>query len=399
MPSQPSFLKLFKVLLRTCVALASGLTGYLALFRPPAWPFWFLRIGVTEWGYWLAPLAFLPLARPLRRVIGWPAWLLGAAASVAQLPLLQALLVARALPARLAAAFSSMPLERHGAVRPRPAPLVPRDLVRGIGVPPVPYQRMVYAHREDGDLSLDFYQPLGAQQPAPLVVVIHGGAWRGGDSQQLPALNWYLASRGYAVASISYRLMPRAHFPAAQEDLAAALDYLQEHANQLGIDSERIVLLGRSAGAQIALLAAYSLHMPSIRGVISFYGPTDLVWGYRHPANPLVIDTCTVLEQYLGGSPEEVPDVYTAASPITFVDASSPPTLLIHGGKDEMVYLRNSKRLVARLEEVGRPHLLVALPWAAHGCDANLNGPSGQISTYAIEYFLHAVLPQTKAAE
>jgi acetyl esterase/lipase len=249
----------------------------------------------------------------------------------------------------------------------------------------------VYAARGDESLHLDLYRLTTSHTPAPLVVVIHGGSWQGGGSEQLSALNHYLAARGYAVAAITYRLSPRHRFPAAHHDVVAALDYLTAHAGELGIDANKVVFLGRSAGAQLALLAAYTLRRPAIRGVVSLYGPTDLHWGYDHPANRLVIDTCRVLEDYLGGSPKEAPEVYTAASPMTFVDAHSPPTLLIHGAQDEMVFLENSRRLAARLTDAARPHFLVTLPWAAHGCDANFNGPSGQISTYAIEYFLNAV--------
>src|SRR5205807_1955178 len=184
------------------------------------------------------------------------------------------------------------------------------------------------------------------------------------------------------------RLAPRWKFPAAADDTRAAITFLRTQAEKLKIDPNRIVLLGRSAGGQIALTVAYSAKDPAIRGVISFYAPTDLYYSWENPGNPLVIDTKSVLRDYLGGSPTEAPANYNAASPIRLIARGSPPTLLLHGGRDELVSFRQSDRLAEHLEEVGIPHLNLLLPWATHGFDYILRGPGGQISTYAIEYFL-----------
>jgi acetyl esterase/lipase len=228
--------------------------------------------------------------------------------------------------------------------------------------------------------------------PAPGVLVIHGGSWQTGDSGQLAALNRYLAARGYLVAAVDYRLAPSSIFPAALEDVRAALRHLKANAATIGLDPQRLVLLGRSAGGQLALLAAYAGADPAIEGVVSFYGPADMLYGYENPSNPRVSDSRGILEAYLGGSPTEVPAAYHLASPIELVGPESPPTLLIHGGRDELVSPMQSERLAARLEEAGRPHLLLRLPWATHGFDFSFNGPGSQLSTYAIERFLAVVL-------
>ena len=99
-----------------------------------------------------------------------------------------------------------------------------------------------------------------------------------------------------------------------------------------------------------------------------------------------------VIETYLGGPPSKVPGTYEAASPLHFVNDKTPPTLMIHGVRDELVWAQHDERLSKRLKEAGRPFFYLRLPWATHGCDANFNGPSGQISTYTIERFLSAVL-------
>jgi dipeptidyl aminopeptidase/acylaminoacyl peptidase len=98
------------------------------------------------------------------------------------------------------------------------------------------------------------------------------------------------------------------------------------------------------------------------------------------------------MERFLGGTPDDVPEHYHEASPVHYVGSATPPTLLIHGELDEIVNVDNSQWLDDRLAAAGRPHLFVRLPWATHGCDANLSGPSGQVIVYAVEYFLAAVL-------
>ena len=104
-----------------------------------------------------------------------------------------------------------------------------------------------------------------------------------------------------------------------------------------------------------------------------------------------MLDTKTILIDYLGGSPAEAPAIYNDASPTQLAAQGSPPTLLLHGGRDELVSFYQSARLAKRLDEIGIPHLNVLLPWATHGFDYILRGPGGQISTYAVEYFLETV--------
>lgn len=369
---------------RLIVALLFFLLALLALLPAPTFLFWQLAVLATEWGYGLALVGLLLL---------WPGWQRSRRGRVAALlalaglllllsPLLRAIPLAQRLPADLQQAF--------GPVNLNSTPLSAADLLRGINGETVESRRLVYATVAGNDLALDFY-PAASENAAPLVLVIHGGSWSGGDSSQLAALNAYLARRGYAVAAINYRLLPRWPYPAASDDVLAALQFLKDNAADLSLDPARVVLLGRSAGAQLALEAAYSAADPAIRGAISFYGPVDLRYGYANPANPLVIDSRGTLEAYLGGSPEQVPQAYDRASPIALVGPQSPPTLLFHGARDELVSPAQSRRLAELLAALERPHLLVELPWATHGFDFNPGGPGGQLSTYAVEYFLAAV--------
>ncbi len=372
-------------LVRLIGGAATFSLALLAIVPAPTYLLWQAAVAVTEYGHVLAVIALAPL---------WPGWRhtragrigagLGLAAAVLALsPLARALPIAQALPTQLTAAFGPAAVSSGAALRVGPFLQ---------GAPAGTPRRLTYTQGINRDLELDYYAPQDTNGPAPLVIVIHGGSWQSGDSTQLPALNTYLADRGYAVAALNYRLAPEAPFPAAAEDVRAALAYLSANAAELGLDPTRIVLLGRSAGAQLALLVAYTAADPAIRGAVSFYGPTDMAWGYANPTNPRVLDSRSVLEAYLSGTPTSASDTYVAASPIAFVGAHTPPTLLIHGPRDELVRYAQSERLAAQLLAARRPHFLLRLPWATHGADWNFNGPSGQLSTYAIEHFLRVVL-------
>jgi len=191
------------------------------------------------------------------------------------------------------------------------------DLLRGISSPEATVSSHTYVTHNRYTLSLDLYHPPQQKEPAPGVVVIHGGSWNSGDAQQLTALNHYLAARGYVVAAINYRFAPKWPFPAALEDVRAAVTFLTENAATLGLDAERLVLLGRSAGGQLALLAGYTTEKNSIRGVVAFYAPTDLQYSFDHPGDPFVINTRKILQDYLDGTPHQIEEAYVAGSPIT----------------------------------------------------------------------------------
>ncbi|MBE9462956.1 alpha/beta hydrolase fold domain-containing protein [Dyadobacter subterraneus] len=254
----------------------------------------------------------------------------------------------------------------------------------------VPYSTVSYDKNGKTDLTLDFY-PSEIKGKKPCVIIIHGGSWKSGDSQQLPELNSYLAKNGYHVAAINYRLAPEFQSPAPVEDISKTFHFLKGKSAEWNIDTTNFILLGRSAGAQIALLAGYTLKEPALKGIIDLYGPADMVWGYSIPSNPLIMDSRKVMEDYLGGSYSGHPEKFEKSSPLLFVNKQSPPTLLIHGLNDVLVAYEHSRRLNAKLEENGVKHYLVTLPWATHAFDYNLYGPGGQISTYAIMYFLKSV--------
>ena len=321
-------------LLGGCVFLALAL---LTTVVAPTQFLWKLSVAATEGGHWLA-VGALVTAIPWRGQgrLGKLGGILGLGAAVLfAFPLYHAYKMNTALPSMLNTSFGTERRDRgRFAEDLRSEPLVMFDLVTSVQSRPVRLEERVFSTAEGEKLTLDIYKPGYEHGPLPGLLVIHGGSWQSGNSKEFLALNGYLAARDYVVVSMNYRLAPKWKFPAGRDDVLSAIAYLKVYGKELGIDPTRLALLGRSAGGQLALLAAYTANEPAIRGVVSVYGPTDLKFGYERPASRLLLDTRGVLESYLGGPPAKVDDAYFAASPINFVNASSPPTLLIHGLND-----------------------------------------------------------------
>ena len=383
-----------KILRLVLAGLLFGL-GLLGVFKVPIGLLWKPAVVATEWGHVVAvfPLLLLVWSLSARGGGGSGRWItvgLSAAASLLLLSSLgRALSYGKEAEARLADAFPGVPLPALPGAPARSAPVVLGDLLWA-SFPKVTPTRHLYREIDGDSLYLDLYQREDAPRPQPIVVVIHGGSWNSGDSTQLAWLNSYLAARGLTVAAINYRLAPRHIFPAQRDDALAALAWLKENASRLGLDASRVAFLGRSAGGQLALLAAYTAHDPAVRAAVALYAPSDLNWSWEHPTNPLVLDTPKTLREYLGGTPAEVKAQFDAASAIDFIAPGSPMTLLIHGTRDELVLVEQSRRVERRLAEESVPHVLLELPWATHGCDANPAGPGGQITTWAVERVLAA---------
>jgi acetyl esterase/lipase len=255
----------------------------------------------------------------------------------------------------------------------------------------VPFERMVYAHRPTGDLTLDFYRPDG-KKSVPWVMVIHGGGWDSGDSEQLPELNWELARMGYAVVSINYRLAPSSQWPAPFEDAGDALQFVEANAGKLGIDAHRWVVMGRSAGGQIAGVLAYRSGLNPPRGLISFYAPTDMSFGYDAGDEDDILASRGLMRAYMGGDPLKMPDQYHQASPLMLVSSGSCPTLLMHGKTDSLVWFKHSDRLYRVLKSAGRKAVVGFFDGGPHGFDYSLSGPDGQVAAAAVKEFLAQVL-------
>ncbi|MFD7732261.1 alpha/beta hydrolase fold domain-containing protein [Kitasatospora phosalacinea] len=211
-------------------------------------------------------------------------------------------------------------------------------------------------------LLLDLHVPAG-EGPFPVVVWLHGGAFREGDRRYLPdtlrpgSVFEALVAAGVAVATVDYRLSGEAVFPAQLDDVTAALRYLRRYADELGLDVDRLGVWGESAGATLGALAA--LTTDAVSAAVCWYPPTDLTsLGHHGPDSPLT--------QLLGGSPSELPAAAAQASPLRQVTSAAPPFLLVHGVQDEQVPFAQSEALHGRLLAAGARSALVPVEGAGH---------------------------------
>jgi acetyl esterase/lipase len=277
-----------------------------------------------------------------------------------------------------------------GSGRRRVAPFSAVDLVFGLDVGESQISRDVALASPDGEpLTVDVYRPSRmSSRLFPVIVQIYGGGWQRGEPSDDSRFSEYFASRGYAVFAIDYRHAPRWQWPTQLEDVRTALAWVAAHATDYGADPKRAVYVGRSAGAQLALMAAYTTSELPALAVIDFYGPTNLTEGWRMPPSPDPLPVRPTLEAYLGGTPDELPGQYQDASPVTHVTPAVPPTLLLYGARDHIVEARFGRELHERLREAGVTSVLLELPWAEHGFDLAPRGLGLQLSLYYVERFI-----------
>jgi acetyl esterase/lipase len=369
-------------------SLALAALASLTAKQVPDWAPWKLAVLAGEYGHWvaLAPLLVAALAWLSR---GESAAVAAATAVVCAVafglflkPVTEAWLMADRLPEKLEKQFGHAEIAR---------PAFSLGGLFGRGGAPAPVETVKFS----GDLALDFYRAartdLKRESGAPCVLVVHGGGWDSGDRGEIAHFNHWLSGCGYAVASIDYRLAPKSQWPAQRDDVLAAIAFLKKNSVSLGIDATRLVLFGRSAGGQIAEAVGYAAGEPAIRGVIAMYAPSDMIFAYVNAREDDILKSPMLMRQFLGGTPDTARENYESASALPCVNPQTPPTLLVHGEVDALVWYRHSVRLDARLTERGVAHEFLSLPWATHACEYNLHGPGGQLTTFAVEWFLAAV--------
>ncbi len=289
---------------------------------------------------------------------------------------------------------ANVALEQIGANHPlssrlRSQPFVLLDVFRGIPTPPITrdVETIQFAKPNGVPLSLNLYRPSQVGKH-PAIVVIHGGGWQNGSLNDNTEFSQYMAAQGYSVISIDYRLAPQHRFPAQLEDVRTAIAYIREHADELEVDVNRMALMGRSAGAHLAMLAAYEPKAPPIRALVNYYGPVNLTTGYQDPPNPDPIGSRGLLRDFLGGTPAELTELYKQASPWNYVNHAVPPSLLIYGQRDHVVQSKFGRKLYGQLQKTGNQAIFLEIPWAEHAFDAIFQGISSQVALYYTERFL-----------
>jgi acetyl esterase/lipase len=244
-----------------------------------------------------------------------------------------------------------------------------------------------FSNADGVPLSLDVYQPAG-DGTFPIIMQIYGGSWQSGSPASQEWFSRHFAERGYVVVAIDYRHAPEWKWPEQIVDVRTAFYWISQDGVKFGGDPSRIVLVGRSAGAQLAMRLAYQEGPSSIRGVVNYYGPVDLADGWRHPPQPDPADVRGILERFIGGTPDQKPEHYRHASPITWVSKAAAPTLSIYGARDHIVEARFGRMLDAALTRAGATSVLLELPWSEHSFDAVPNGMGRQIALSYTERFV-----------
>ncbi|MBE3097900.1 MAG: alpha/beta hydrolase [Planctomycetes bacterium] len=228
---------------------------------------------------------------------------------------------------------------------------------------------------------LDLFVPEKADGPLPLIVWIHGGAWLGGSKNGTPAMGQL--RRGYAVASINYRLSQEAIFPAQIHDCKAAIRWLRAHAKEYNLDPKRIGVWGSSAGGHLVALVGTSGDVKELEGdegnldqssrvqaVCDWFGPADFCQMAAHalPGSKLDHDAAGSPESKLVGGPiQENKDKVAKANPITYVSKDDPPFLIMHGDKDPLVPHHQSELLNDALKKAGVDVTFKTVEGAGHG--------------------------------
>jgi acetyl esterase/lipase len=221
--------------------------------------------------------------------------------------------------------------------------------------------------------KLDLYLPEKENSPLPVVVWVHGGGWQGGSKEGCPAVP--MVRKGFAVASINYRLSQHAKFPAQIEDCKAAIRWLRAHAKQYRLDANHIGVWGASAGGHLVALLGTTgdrkafgtvgentEQSSKVQAVCDWFGPTDLlhlVSLNAKPNNPVTL--------LLGGPAQENKEKALQASPLTYVAKGDPPFLIMHGDRDPLVPLSQSEEFANALRKARVEVTLRVLKGAGHG--------------------------------
>lgn len=231
-----------------------------------------------------------------------------------------------------------------------------------------------YTKVHDTELKLDLMVPKEAKGPVAVVMVIHGGAWRGANKRDCRFIMPDLVHHGYAAISPQYRFCPKEIFPAQVQDVKAAVRWVKIHAKEHNIDPERVGAVGFSAGGHLAMMLGLTAPADGLEGegsargpdsrvkaVVNFFGPTDLA------ASDIPEVTKPLVRDFLGGTAKEKPELAAMASPLTYVTRDDAPVQTFQGTKDPLVPSTQATKLAEAMTAAGVPGRVELLVGAEHG--------------------------------
>jgi len=233
-------------------------------------------------------------------------------------------------------------------------------------------ENVEYGAGGEWHLVLDVFRPENVEAMAPAIVFIHGGGFRAGDKFDVRPHVGVICPQGFVGVSVSYRLSTDAKFPAQIEDCKCAVRWMRANAEELGIDPDRIGAIGYSAGGTLASLLGVTEGVASLEGTGGYESESSAVKAAISVFGAGEMAVMGKLERddnaahlLIGASPDEAPEAYAAASPVTFMSSESCPHLLLHGTDDPIVPFSQSVQMRDALQAAGVPVGLIA--WEGHG--------------------------------
>lgn len=257
------------------------------------------------------------------------------------------------------------------------------------------FKNIEYKQIDGHSLMLDVYQLKNLKQPRPCLIFIHGGGWKGGNRGDYLRYLVDFAEQGYVTVTVTYRLSKAAIFPAAVNDVKCAVKWIRAHAKEYLINPNKLAVIGGSAGGHLSTMVGYSPDEPMfeecdvdsvssrVQAVVNLYGAVDLTTDFARN-NPLT-------HKFLGHKYSEAPDIYKKASPLTYITADDPPTLIFHGTLDKIVPVGQSDSLKIKLDAAGVPNEYHRLKGWPHTMD--LGASVNQYCQYYMRAFFEKYIP------
>lgn len=237
---------------------------------------------------------------------------------------------------------------------------------------------VVFATVGGKSLALDIYTPKVDARDG-LIVWIHGGAWRAGSKDKVPVLD--LVDKGWALASVDYRLSGEAKFPAQIHDIKAAIRFLRANQSKYGLRADRVFIIGSSAGGHLAALTGVTngheglegtvggnrRQSSDVQGIISLYGASNLTTILNQSTPHGLSVRVPALDAFIGGQPDEKVDATRLASPVFHIDRNDPPLLMIHGDQDPQMPINQSLELLGKYNDFNLDVTFVPIHGGKHG--------------------------------
>lgn len=236
---------------------------------------------------------------------------------------------------------------------------------------------VIYNRIQGQNMHLDLSYPRASNGPLPAVLFIHGGGWQVGRREHVHEMMRMTSMRGFIGVGLEYRLAVRDEnrFPAAVADARCAVRWLRQNAIDQAIDPDRIGVVGFSAGGHIAAMLGTADDVggldqlcgdleasPRVQAVVAYFAPHDL-----RTTEGLLPRAQRILKEFLGAEPSARPDLASLASPIAHVTPGDAPMLLVHGDRDWVVPVVQSRQMLYALQRASIPSHLIEVPGAGHG--------------------------------